>query len=231
MRKWWHIGDRSITLEWGFGKPRCGFSIDLSTGDSDDGICFYLALPFLFLVYLAFEGFVPRHWFPGEWRTNSIDGKTYYYAEKRSVGVCIHDWIIWFSLWENPNEWNRSDPWWWRFNLHILDFFLGQQKYSACTIQKGRIAIPMPEKAYPANYELYDGIWKRPRWKTLIVRRLNIDNDEGIPLPGKGTTSYNCSDDASYSVSMVYRGSLDATVKEYAAGLIQDRVKRGGVYP
>jgi hypothetical protein len=62
---------------------------------------------------------------------------------------------------------------------------------------------------------------------------VNIDNDEPIPLPGKGTTSYNCGDDASYSISMVYRGSLEATAKEYAEGIVRDRVKRCGreVYP
>jgi hypothetical protein len=233
MRKWFYFGDRCITIEWYFGKPSCGFSIDLATGDSDDGIRFYLAIPFLFTLYLVFEGFVPCHWFPGEYRPNSTNGKVYYYTERRCIGVRIHNWIIWVSLWENPHEWSSRDPWWWRFNVDILDLLLGKAKHSAHTIQKGRISIPMPERDYPASYELYDGIWKRPRWWPLVVRRVNIDNDEPIPLPGKGTTSYNCGDDASYSISMVYRGSLEATAKEYAEGIVRDRVKRCGreVYP
>lgn len=236
-RGWAYFGKRKVVgLEWNLGRRQthCGIGIRLNVVDGCDGIQFFFGIPWLFAFWLTFERFIPNHWLPGFWYTSERDGKRYYHSIKRDIGVRVFDQAIWVSLWENEMEWNRSDPWWWRFNIRPIDISLGREKYTSRNIATGRVNVPMPEKEYEASYRLFESSWKRPRWPwTKHILRVEIENDEPIPLPGKGENSWDCDDDACYSIAMVCDGTVEDAAKKYTAGIVRTRLKRCGseIYP
>lgn len=236
-----YLGDfdsrqKQIGLEWSLGRRQhsCGISVRLNAMDGDRGVRLFLGIPWLIAFWLTFEGFMPRYWLPGHWYTSKRDGKRYYRSVEREIGIRIFDGTIWFSLWENPMGWGAKDPWWWQFNVCPVDILLGRQKYSDETIRTGRCIVPMPEGGYWASYKVFESAWKRPRWPwPKRATRVEIENDEPIPLPGKGTMPYNCDDDACYWITMALKGSVADAAREYAEDIVRDRIKLCGreIYP
>ena len=45
-------------------------------------------------------------------------------------------------------------------------------------------------------------IHKRPRKKIQYFPRIELEIEEGVPVPGKGTESYNCGEDCTYILSI-----------------------------
>ncbi len=211
-----------------------GISLTFNAVDGCNGIGFFAGVPYLLNLWFTIHK-VPEWMLPGYMIDSPLrPGEQFRMPEEREIGIRVFDKAIWISLWNNQMEWNSSDPWWWQFTIWPLDILLGRTKYNTKTIMTGRCVVPMPEHEFQADYKVFESTWKRPRWpcpKRML--RIEIKNDEPIPLPGKGTTSYNCDDDASYSVTMPLLGSIADAVKEYAGDIVRDRVKRCGreIYP
>jgi hypothetical protein len=58
-----------------------------------------------------------------------------------------------------------------------------------------------PHEEYEASVKLFESTWKRPRWFAHKISRAEVKVEGGVRHPGKGTTSYNCDDDFTYSLT------------------------------
>jgi hypothetical protein len=87
-----------------------------------------------------------------------------------------------------------------------------------------RTSVPMPEGNYPCIVKLTEDTWTRPRLKAArkLVRRAEVEMLVPIPVPGKGTASYNCDDDATYSMCCTAR-SVAQAVATMAESAMRDR--------
>lgn len=96
-RAWFYgRGNRDLLhIEWGFGKVADDFSIYVSFGggDGDDSLCFHLCIPWLFTVWLTFDGI----------RRCKVE---------RKLGIQVHSGAIWFYPLNNVNEYRSTDRWW-----------------------------------------------------------------------------------------------------------------------
>lgn len=86
----------------------------------------------------------------------------------------------------------------------------------------------MPEHPYPATVRLFESTWKRPRWPfARRMVRAEIEVEGGIPHPGKGENSWDCDDDATYSLTCQARTAEDAVAK-LVGSVLRDRRNYGG---
>lgn len=232
------VHKQTIGFEWTFLKNAkyCGLELHLNSVDGCRGIMFYIGLYKVANLWLTIEQ-VPKWLLPGHYRQSVIhEGEIVWQPEDRTIGVRIFNWTIWVSLWENQMEWNRTDPWWWRFNINIPDLVLGRDKFTKRELVAGICTVPMPEGGYSAHYTVSEFEWRRPRWpwprrKTYID--IEVDSQHGIPLPGKGENSWDCDDDAAYAIGMELVGTVKDAALHFAHRIVRDRVNRCGreIYP
>jgi len=152
-----------------------------------------------------------------DWAKNraEISGEGYGYEldpfDGRTTGIRIFDGSIWLELWSS-DSWrstdNRNLPWngsGWTATLHISDWVLGKQIYEEAEIGWHTGAVDLPEGRYPAKVVLSRVRWYRPRSRWIVYPkwqyRALVVVPDGVPLPGKGTSSYNCDDDSLYRAS------------------------------
>lgn len=214
-RGWLHLyssktgRDRSLGFEWKIPARFCHAYSEIS-GDENE-VTFALAIG-LFSVWFHVNGFLPERL----WRVN------------RKTGVSIHDGAVWFDIWADPFGWSSSDPKWQQFNFSPADFFLGRQSFSSTVLATERVMVAMPEGAYPATVKIEEATWKRPRWP-IPIRQIGaeITPDKPIPHPGKGENSWDCDDDATYSMSCGAQNATDAAAA-LAKSVLRSRERHGG---
>jgi len=185
-RYWKHFGERGcITFEWSIRKA---LAFEVTVGGIE-GELFLLRLGLFFITfYIGLENWI---WarklnFPYEDARN-----TGFYIVPESDGLFGH-----LEIWQKMGEWRRGDRSW-SFNFDRIVW--GDKKFSKRTLWEIEREIPMPEKSYAATLTLEERTWKQPRkfWRPVVVKSsIDIEIPEGIPHPGKGTTSYNCGEDA-----------------------------------
>lgn len=146
-----------------------------------------------------------------------VDGSEVSYhkhAEERDFGISIYDWMIFINLGNDTRGLNNNNSKWKEFSFDIKDFFLGRTKISEKIIEEKDVKIPMPEKEYDANVQIVKVIHKRkflPIPFSFIRARVEIPG--GIPHPGKGTCSWNCGEDRTYSYSLTAYSVTEAVCK------------------
>jgi hypothetical protein len=234
-RCWLYIYDKddanptTLGLEWSFGRRCTGsrFQLTLNGGDGNR-ISLSVGLHRVFSFHPSIEGPWLRRLMPGELRKSYFTGEIEWFPVERMIGIAIHDGRIWFSLWENPMEWNRDDPWWWQFSFSPVDFLLGDENYSTQDMETGRIDVEMPEGHYLASYRLFESTWKRPRWpwpKRII--RCEVEPDIAIPIPGKGENPWDLGDDAIHSGTYPVEVPVEAA-QQMADSALRTRRRYGG---
>ena len=126
-------------------------------------------------------------------------------------------------------RWSSTDPRWWAFSIRPVDFLFGQDcRIAEETRREQSISVLLPEKVYTGELRLYRISHKRPRWPTTThINRYSIDMDEPIPIPGKGESSWDCGEDAIYSISGV-ASSADRAIISLLDSVNTSRVRYGG---
>lgn len=147
---------------------------------------------------------------------------------EREVSLSFHGgamwWHIWCDPWGDERRWSKL-----RYgSFHFDDFFLGKSKCDSTTLEERDVLVPMPEKSYQATAKLIEYSWSRPRWFTKRMKRVEIDVPEGIPHEGKGTTAYNCGQDATFGMTTGECHSIAQGVGMLVGSCLSDRVKYGG---
>lgn len=185
-RYWKHFGQRGcITFEY---TVRKALAFEVTVGGIE-GEIFLLRLGLLFITfYIGLENWVwaRKLRFPYEDARN-----TGFYIVPADDGLFGH-----LEIWQKTGEWRRGDRSW---SFDFDKIVWGRKKFSKRTLWEIQREIPMPEKSYAAIMRLEERTWEQPRkfWRPVVVRRgIDIEIPEGIPHPGKGTTSYNLVDGA-----------------------------------
>lgn len=203
-----YITDRaSVRAEWSlWSRLRIlGVALDLAQGDDtvvQIGLHFWWAH-----VWLSFD-----YWKWQQWLSNKIRRRDQKYGNGRALGLELgSDLTLRLSLWEDPMEWRKVDPAWWKLSINLPDFFLGQPAYSERNLRTERISVPMPEGIYNGTARFFESTWKRSRWPwpTRMVRA-DIKMDVPVGVPGKGENSWDLDDDAVFSMTTQATNATEA---------------------
>lgn len=205
-RKWWYLGEnKSITIEIAGWKsaPAISFRAD----PDERGVTF--SISFGFAVYLSFDGFIPRSWYPTEPSTYE-PGKRY--PVERELSIRIHGGGLWWDFWvsEEWSSWTKNKTWR-KGSFQYMDKLKGKHKYEREEVDRRQFLLPFLEGIY--NVEVIQ--WARtdsyPRWPTRRMTtweaRAGYYDEKGewkdkpIPVEGKGENSWDCDEDATWSMS------------------------------
>jgi|MudIll2142460700_1097286.scaffolds.fasta_scaffold22487_3 hypothetical protein len=201
----WHV-------EWLFGKRShlCLMHLNMGYGDSDNGVLLAVNIPYLFGIYIGVEGLFHSR------------------KRQRQIGWSWHDDRLHVSIWEDPMQWNNSDPKWWSFSICPVDILLGEYDYSTRDINTERVIVGMPEGPYPCTVRIFESTYKRPRWHwPRRIIRANITPDTPIPHPGKGENSWDCDEDATWSMTCPAESGAEAALY-LQTSILRDRNRYGG---
>ena len=223
-RAWWRLtNNHQIHWEWVLFSASCGASIRFERSE-DVGVHLHVAIPLLMSFYLHLG--IP----PFTWLTNLLLRGTKRSWEDRELSVRVFDWAVWWTVWRDPmGGWDSSVPKWRDGNFRPLDLLLGKHDYATREIESVETVIPMPERAYKAKVTLFESTWKRPRWFPKRVVRADIDcKDDPIPHPGKGENSYDCDDDATFSMTTGPVRSIEQGIAQMVEYVLVARRKYGG---
>lgn len=212
----------SFEICWQFFQ-RPGFHFSLAIAEHEHALTIGLEL-FLFSFWISWDHFKVQSWL-----SDKIKRRDQKYGNGRSIALYWHEWGLWWTLWHDEMESRRDDPWYIQMhNWNFPDFFFGRSKYSSKTIKEEMVIVPMPEGGYPALVKINEDQWKRPRWpfpKRMI--RSEVIPDKPIPFPGKGENSWDCGEDAMYSLYGPYDTPLKAAIAA-SESVMRDRLKYGG---
>jgi len=231
-RRWLYIGQITLGIESVWLHKRDCFWIHLDLdGDNDAGqITLAITVPWLFSLYLWIHYWPLHKILPGKWVDSRCrPGTKFKMATPREIGLFIGDGRVSLSLWHNPNDWSRDDPWWWEFTVHPIDFLLGRSKYSERNLSMHDDTLRMPEGYYDVKIRMFESTWKRSRWpwhRRMV--RAEIECYEPIPVPGKGENSWDLDDDAVHSMTCLARTPEDA-MNQLIASIYRDRERYGGI--
>ena len=185
--------------------------------DEEDALIrFGCAVPYLFLsVGLAW----PRRWIP---RGGEFGGDITVFK------FSINDGSLRWQFWRDDMGWSSDTPKWRDGHFNPMDFIFGHKKYSEDVLETVPVSVVMPEKAYPGTVKLLQSKWKRPRaWWTSTMRRADIDVPGGVPFPGKGENSWDCGEDAAFSMTCPATTAQEA-VETFRQSVERDRKRYGG---
>lgn len=237
----------SINWEWSFlWRTSCGVSVTFKRQDGH-GVGFHVALPFgLVSFYVTLLG-GPFAWLARKvlpelaknqrrsYPAQELPIKDY--GDRELFNIYVMDWALWWNFWRDPmGGWSSRGPWWRKIqsgNFDVLDFIFGRTKYAARVIE-GPLAvkIPMPERAYDATLEIQERTWRRPRWPFVWHRVIGADFDskqDPVPHPGKGESSYDCGEDATYGLSCACpTGRVEDAIGAYVSTVMNSRRRHGG---
>lgn len=203
-RKWWHFGNKCITLEVsGFdGNPSIYVRVD---GDERD-VSFHIGA--FIGIWLTFENFLPKSWYPKRWSKHC----NCFLGEEREISFRIFGGSFWWDLWVSP-EWASysANKTWRKGCWHIVDRIKGKRTHKRELQESKQYAIPFLEGNYNVEVSRFHVENKWPRWFTEKYTTFNVrvgyynENKEwvsqGVPVEGKGENSWDCDEDATYEMS------------------------------
>lgn len=220
-RAWLTAIGVDLRLEWvllRLGWPSIGIG-----GDMEDGFKAHIALP---LLSLCFAISLPFAWFKA-WA---------YVNDNRNADIRMFDGTIWISLWANEmcQRYGKDVSFWHpdkrRITLRVDDWLMGTRTHTSREIEKAAVLVPMPERSYRWTASLHAGEWGRSRWPfkmRLLTVKLDCAEGEQIPVPGKGENSWDCGQDATYSMSCAAR-TVEDGIGALVASAMRTRAERGG---
>jgi len=224
-RAWLSIGDGAgrwagrpigLRFEWNLRSRFIGAAVDLHDHDGAE-VVFHAAVPPVSL-WFSFEG-MPR----ALWERLGLT------KQGRRIGVDLNEWVLHLRGWAPEMEWSSRQPWWWDVSIRLDDLLLGRDRFSIRLIEERDVVVPMPEGSYQAHAKLEEHTWTRARWFPRRLIRVDLDlprEGGGIPEPGKGESSWDCEDTASFGLVTVARSIEDGV--GHLVGHVLDRRRRYG---
>lgn len=202
-RAWLHFKRIALNIEWHFfGKSNTALHLERNKFGDPPGYTFHIALWGLLSLFFCVEGL---HWD----YTNLEDSE-------RTIGFAIFDGNIWLYCWTDRSGWgpDRTIVW------HYSQWICGKPRYSRQVLSKGICRLEMPEGPYTVEYQECIDTWKRARGFTRSVKRYDLDMGDGIPIPGKGESSWDIHDTA------VMAGTYNANTLPEALDALKESVQR-----
>lgn len=215
-RAWLYLGADGPTVRWSWHFKSRDRLVHLHANNAEHGLHSSIAG---LGVFLSFGIDLPWKWLPEWWHE----------LTERQLGISDHDGSLWFDFFaeqdRSPSRGPfgiRLDPSW-----SYIDFLLGKASYETETLEQRDTHVPMPEKVYAATVEIFESKWRRPRWFTKRMLRATIEVEGGIPIPGKGTESWNCGEDASFGLTCKAT-TVEEAVGEMVKNCLETRARYGG---
>lgn len=216
----WYSGN--VCFCWTIPCHHPGASVDIGGQGCEDHVSLHFGLPFLFDVYLTFEGMGTQL------LADRLIPKD---DEGRETGIRFFDGGVWWDIWHTDMSWSNTTPRWRHGNWHPLDTLFGRTNYTSRDLRTERVEIPMPEGVYPATVRFFASTWQRPRWPWApLTRRLvraEITPDRPIAEPGKGENSYDQDDDAMYSLT-TNASRTEEAIAAVVESVLRTRRRYGG---
>jgi len=153
---------------------------------------------------------------------NILPAKCYPTYGAPCFDVYVHQWSIWLTLpklWQDYFDSNYS------FCFSVPDFFLGDVKVNYERLSKEHLGVAFPEKTYNVTATRRRVTRKRPRWFEESFIAVDLDCEDGIPIPGKGESSHDCGDTATYSYY-----APNSTIKDAVSKLMKSVSERRRKY-
>lgn len=233
--------------------PSFGWGLDIKGDESR--VLIYLW--FIFKFYIGFSGIFPEWIFAKEYNQFSDKDKKpnenkklkgrartkekgWIRSASRQTSITFHDYTMWWNIWRDDNDWDNSVPKWRSGNFCPGEWIKGRDKVTSNIVDKFYAQIQMPEGIYQAEVEEIQYIKKYPRWFSKKWKRFafkfGYHNDDGewVDTPvvhwEKGTTSYNCGMDGTYSTSLPsYITDRAQAVSHVLMSCLKDRKKYGEI--
>ncbi|HMT02299.1 MAG TPA: hypothetical protein PKD00_03165 [Burkholderiales bacterium] len=235
-RKFFYFGEegKSISIEiCGFNaNPAISFYIDGKERD----VTFHLG--FIIGIYLTFTNFLPKSWYPQD--------KSETYGQlpgERELSIKFHHWYLWWCFWKDNTSWSNTDS---KFRSGYIDFaqlIKGKHSCEWNIIEKEMHIISFIEGNYQVEVIKKNRIDKWQRWfssKSIsyeVKAGYYVDNNWiecPIPIEGKGENSWDCDEDARYSLSMPAKNeehdikNCKQAAMYFEYDIKKDRVRYGG---
>ncbi len=210
-------------------------SIGVDVDGNEHDVTFHLA--FGIAVYLTFSGIFPK-WIYPEYLSN-VHG---WLPCEKEICIKFHHNSLWWSFWMRSMSWSSNEKWYRRGSIDFHKLLFGAHTCTFEELEKEVHTVYFTEAAY--NVEVVKkkrtDSWKRWFKKESVAFQGNAgfydeDNnwvDDPIPFEGKGESSYDQGEDATYS--MTFPGN-DRDINSCAKAALHfeykmklDRLKRGG---
>lgn len=213
--------DTHFRFEWNAKPQMPGIVIDADCAEGEVG--------------LMLEGPIGECWlsFPGHWpiieRVQELAGVDNY-ESVNVVHATFHHNSFWWEFMHSADSWSPSStPWWRKASFDFEKLVFGDSEIIDKVIEPVRdIEVAMPEGTYRWTALLKQRTVQR-RWTSEVFTIADLNCHEGhqIPVPGKGTMSYNCGPDATYGTHMPAR-NVEEAIGKLIGGILHDRRRRGG---
>lgn len=198
-----------ISIEASKSNGHYGFGITL--GGEERDLMFNAGLPLLGSVYVSFRGWTPNR--VRSWLRKRAEARAQELCEGASYQKVYAYQLDWFglgvttglSLFEDHltlrifSDNDRTHGWYW--SVFLKDAVLGRETYTTTALTTFKETVRMPEGAYDANVKVSKVTRTRRFTGTKRSLRFSVEVEEGVPMAGKGENSYDCGEDATYSIS------------------------------
>lgn len=197
-RKWWHFGkhqNKNIHIE--ISGWNCTPSLYWRSDASENEHSFHIG--FGIGIWICFDRCLPNSWYP----------KNY---DEKEFSIGIHGNALWWNFWvsEEWSSWTKNKTWR-KGSFNYLDKIKGKVDYQRKEVDRRQFLLPFLEGIYNVEVIQTARTVKWPRWPTSRstgweVRAGYYDEkgewkDKPIPVEGKGENSYDCDEDATWSIS------------------------------
>lgn len=211
-RAWLHLCESVFRVEWVVPGE---LSWEMTVGGSEEQLRFCWGLWF-FTLYIGLNWPLLRRWKA----TNDPHG--------REISLSWYASAWRWRWWLPEGEWNSSTPKWRDGSFNPVDILLGREHYTKEKGQPILATLALPEKIY--NVEVIPARirWKRPRWPhARIWTGFSLNCEEGIPVPGKGESAWDCEDDAIYGTGSSAE-TVEGAVEDLRKTVLEQRERYGG---
>jgi hypothetical protein len=222
-RGWIYTYDRrTISLEWSFDFSHALLCFEADGVENNLGVS--LAIPPMFLS--ARVDRVPESIF----RMLGLRTPGSYSDMEKEVRFSFSDGSFRWSIWNPVHHWDSKWPWYRSGTVTPMDAVFGQAVSKKTLVSEEAVLIPMPERTYRATMKTERISFRRPRWplaKELLTFHIEMEEGEQIPIPGKGENSWDCDDDAVFSLSTSAL-SGDGAIGNLVTSVLRSRRRHGG---
>jgi hypothetical protein len=198
---------------------------------------FQLAIGLLwFGIYLTFKNLLPESMAVGWYKRGEIQNPLWFEdSHGRDYGFYLNENHLVF-MWNKSSSCGGSDKkkYGYSWSCFIDEKIFGRIKYTQGEQRYHAKTIYFPEGDYPISIKLSEDSWKYKRWPywplTKVISRAQVEviDEKGIPVPGKGENSWDCGDTATHSISgpansvheamEMLRSSVNRTRSKYGSG-------------
>lgn len=250
---WYLNNSKDISFQVS-SSPNISIGMRVSGDEGEVTFNFWLFLSF----YITFSGIFPEWIYPREYNSFSdkeninshfdsenknLKGrdrtrdKGWIRSATRNLSLSFHNYCMWWEVWTGrDNKLSQSK---FRYgNIDFVKLLKGSSKFDSELIETVKTYIQMPEGKYLCHVDTV--LCKRiyPRWWSSSWLRFefkfgyldeNVWVDTPVVMWGKGSESYNCGMDGTYSISIGAATNFKDAEKLALESLIRSREKTGEV--